>query len=473
MNKKCQVFTPPQNVVELLDAAGYIENLYGKKIIENACGDGNILKGIVHRYIADGLKNGISIKEVKKGLEIDIYAFEIDLLHYNNCIENLDVLAKSFGIKRVRWNIYNADFLKHYFCDGFDFVVGNPPYITYKELDNDSREFLKETFESCKFGKFDYCYAFIEKSMDILNQSGILAYLIPSSIFKNVFANVLRERVLPFVAKIIDYTTENLFENVLTSSAILICDKGGTNSLIEYYDKKADVTRMIDRDTFSGKWLFGKPTSEQSHMKFGEYFNASISVATLYNKAFVIKKFIKTEDEIKVDTFCLEKAIVRKGVSPRSLNYGREEMLIFPYNYVNDKLYRYSKVEFESAFPATVKYLKKFQSELSERKSDKSTLWFEYGRTQALAHLNQPKLLISSVITKEVKVYDLEAKEIPYSGIYVTQKGHLPLSIAKKILQSSAFLAYVKNIGINANGTSMRITCVDVNNFMFCESDYQ
>lgn len=34
MNKKCQIFTPENYVIELLDSVGYTENLYGKKILD-------------------------------------------------------------------------------------------------------------------------------------------------------------------------------------------------------------------------------------------------------------------------------------------------------------------------------------------------------------------------------------------------------------------------------------------------------
>ena len=49
MNKKCQVFTPVNYVRELLNSVGYTEQLYGKRILENSCGDGNILIDIVQR----------------------------------------------------------------------------------------------------------------------------------------------------------------------------------------------------------------------------------------------------------------------------------------------------------------------------------------------------------------------------------------------------------------------------------------
>ena len=52
MGVNCQIFTPENYVELLLDNIDYNTNLYGKRILENACGDGNILTVIVKRYIA-------------------------------------------------------------------------------------------------------------------------------------------------------------------------------------------------------------------------------------------------------------------------------------------------------------------------------------------------------------------------------------------------------------------------------------
>ena len=40
-------------------------------------------------------------------------------------------------------------------------------------------------------GKFDYCYAFIESAFNNLNETGKTSYLIPNSIFKNVFGKMI------------------------------------------------------------------------------------------------------------------------------------------------------------------------------------------------------------------------------------------------------------------------------------------
>ena len=66
MNKKCQVFTPENYVRELLDSVGYIKDLYGKKILENSCGDGNILVAVVQRYIDDCIANGVTRSQIRE-----------------------------------------------------------------------------------------------------------------------------------------------------------------------------------------------------------------------------------------------------------------------------------------------------------------------------------------------------------------------------------------------------------------------
>ncbi len=62
-NKNCKVPTPKEYVEIMLNQVGYIENLYGRKVIENSCGEGNILIEIVRRYIKDCKKQGIHVKK--------------------------------------------------------------------------------------------------------------------------------------------------------------------------------------------------------------------------------------------------------------------------------------------------------------------------------------------------------------------------------------------------------------------------
>lgn len=471
MNKKCQVFTPSKYVKKLLDCIYYKHNLYGKKIIENACGDGNILKEIVVRYIEDCLKNNLPLKKIKAGLEQDIYGAEIDKQHYLNCINNLSQIAECYGIKNVKWRILNVDILKTELNIKFDYAVGNPPYITYKELDEETRQFVKQTFETCKKGKFDYCYAFIESALQHLNENGKMSYLIPSSIFKNVFAQELRNFMLPYLDVILDYKTQQIF-NALTSSAIIICSKKKkTNLNIKYIDMNSNDQIKIPKVSLVTKWVFSNDSKEicpqSKKVKFSDFFNAAISIATQLNNAYVITDYKSFENYIKVDGQKIEKDVLKPAYSPKGMNSKKDELIIFPYFYKEKKLHKYKTNEFENKFPNAVLYLRGFLEQLNARKADVSAKWYEYGRIQALSSLNQKKLMLSTVVTNTVKVYTLKEEDIPYSGIFITAKDKNSLAIAKKILESKLFLEYVKKIGTNASGNSLRITPSDINQYEF------
>lgn len=467
--ERCQIFTPDDKANQLLDIIDYNEDVFGKKFLENSCGDGSILKIVVFRYVKACIKKGLTPRKIKAGLQNDIYGFEIDHAKYLDCLRNLNKVAEYFGIYNVKWNIKEADFLKSDLVCKFTYIAGNPPYINYRELTPDTREFLKSNYITCSKGKFDYCYAFIEKSLNSLAFDGKLAYLIPSSIFKNVFAERLRNYILPTLTKIYDFKTEKVFLKALVATSILVCENNSEMDYFTYINEDAKNNISINKSSLSKKWIFRKDSQSNKFKKarFGDLFNAQISIATLFNKAFVFKDNVKHKNNYNVNGYEIEENITRPAKSPRNLAYNSQERIIFPYYFKNNKLMKYEVSEFEKKYPGATKYLETFKDDLDKRNKDSSAQWFEFGRSQALSHLNQEKLLLSTVVTDSIKVYKLKKQDVPYSGIYITSKNGNSLDKAKEILNSIEFLEYVNNIGIQASGTSLRITPKDINNFEF------
>lgn len=464
LNDKCHVFTPKHIVNKMLDEVGYIKKLYGKRFLENSCGDGQILCEAIIRYINDCINLGISEEKIVKGLERDFVGVELDKNNYESCIKNLNDIAELFKLSKVKWNIINSDFLKFEDDIKFDFIVGNPPYISYANIDRNNRKYIRDNFESCKKGKFDYCYPFIECSLKHLKSNGMLAYLIPTNIFKNVFAKDLRMMLLDKIVKIFDYTTEKIFKNVLTSSSIIICKADNDKCNVTYCDISNKKESLINKATLSDKWIFSNK-KQLGKVLFSEYFLAATSVATLLNEAFVIKEYDEREDGYFSNSIFIERGILRPAASPRALSRGVKELIIFPYRYQDEKLVRFDIKYLKKNYPGALKYLEKYKNKLDLRDSDPSSKWYEYGRTQALDNLNQKKLLMSFIVTNRVNIYELDKSSIPYSGIYITPKSNLDLSIAKEILESDEFLEYVKKIGIYISGSSLRITANDIKNF--------
>lgn len=471
MNKKCQVFTPENYVRELLDSVGYMHDLYGKKILENSCGDGNILVAVVQRYINECVAKGLSRTKIKNGLAKDIYGFEIDGKQYEKCILNLNEVLKYNNINTVNWKIYKEDFLRWKEDVKFQFVVGNPPYITYSELNEIEQQFVKNNFKTCIKGKFDYCYAFIEKSIEVLDTNGKMSYLIPSSIFKTVFGYNLRTYMKPYLVEIKDYTQVKIFDKALVKSSIMVLKKQHQQDVLYYRDMTLGTYVDIPITQLGDKWLFTKETKVGQY-RFGDYFKVSHVVATLLNKAYVLPdgKYTEVDNGYVCGNYTIEKAVVKKTETPRTLRYNKHEKIIFPYAYNENGLVRFGDGEFERLYPEASAYLNEFREDLDKRQSDNSAKWYEYGRSQALTGLNSVKLLISTVVTNVVEVYELEQDCIPYAGMYIVENednNEYTLNDAIRILKSNEFKQYVLKVGIPISGKSVRITSKDVEDFMF------
>lgn len=108
---KCQKFTPALMVSTMLDISGYTHQLFGKKVLENSFGSGNILKGIVERYIASCITEDITNEKISFGLGNDIYGIELDQELFSTCKKTLNEIVSTHNLPPVDWKLYNEDAL--------------------------------------------------------------------------------------------------------------------------------------------------------------------------------------------------------------------------------------------------------------------------------------------------------------------------------------------------------------------------
>lgn len=467
MANNCKIFTPTEYVEDLLDKVGYSGQLYGKSILENSCGDGNILVEIVRRYIISCQEMKKNNEEIKEGLETDIYGIELEHIHVIHCKKNLDALAEKYGIEHVLWNITEGDYLRIQPDRQFSFIIGNPPYIVYRDIEKNDREYLRSNYQSCKKGKFDYYYAFVEKSVTELDEDGKMAYIIPYSIYKNVYAGNLREFIKPYMTKIFDYTYQNKFPKITTSSTILLLEKRYSKNFT-YIDVLTEKQIELNKSELGEKWKFAETEISGGSYRFGDFFSVNNTIATLYNKAFLLEEYIKDENYYHLSNGDkIEVELVKPAVSKKRGKSSPELAIIFPYYYKEKKVYHYSEEEFRKKFPCATSHLMRYKKELAKRAVDKNALWFEYGRSQAITKICTEKLVLPSIISSKINVTVENRDVIPCAGFFVTRNGEHTLQQAKKILESGRFHDYLKQIGIFTTGKSRRLTVKDIADYTF------
>lgn len=458
MAANCKIYTPQKIVKEMLLLCGYKGNKILKKhVVDNSCGKSAILSEIVKSYIKTAKRQNLSNKEIKNDLETYIHGFDLDEEAIQTSMQLLQEIADKNDLCKINWNIKLANYLEYEDINKYDYIIGNPPYISYYDMEEKDRQGLK-IFESCQFGKFDYYYAFIEKAIKTMKENASTVYIVPNSFLKNNSGKKLREMIKPLLVDIVDFSGFNVFDDALVSTCIIkLVNKKSYK--FNYTLKYRNEFKQIEKSKVDDKYLFESIQDIES-VKFGDYFNVFSSVATLLNKAFILNK--KENKEINYK----EKA-VRKAASPKILSKGKEQFIIFPYFYDRKgELFKFSEADFKQINPTCYSHLFQFKEDLLKTDKDGNSKFFEYGRSQALKKLNHEKLLVSSLITKEVNVYWIDKKTIPYSGLVITQKfENLGLEKAKEILESKEFLEYIENVAVSANGVTKRISSKDIENF--------
>ena len=161
---------------------------------------------------------------------------------------------------------------------------------------------------------------------------------------------------------------------------------------------------------------------------------------------------------IRKGNILIEHTVLRDAAGPKAIQRKIQEKIIFPYAYDEEgRIVRFTETQFRMNYPGAYQYLQQNYEKLTRRKADFSVKWFEYGGSQLLVHLNQPKLLLSSFITQQPCIYIIDQDTVPYAGICVVAKQGYTIEQAYAVLNSAAFMDYVRRIGVCTNGVSYRI----------------
>ncbi|MFW6196277.1 MAG: Eco57I restriction-modification methylase domain-containing protein [Thermoplasmatota archaeon] len=130
---------------------------------------------------------------------------------------------------------------------GFDVVIGNPPYVRVQNLESSFKEYLKEIYITPK-GKFDIYIPFLEKSIKLGSDRGLISFIMPSKFKSTQYGSKLKEFIYEEGSLIsyLDFSDYQVFPEVTTYTCIPVIKKSGESEIFNYSKIENSAEEKID-----------------------------------------------------------------------------------------------------------------------------------------------------------------------------------------------------------------------------------
>ena len=138
---------------------------------------------------------------------------------------------KPFANEKTDW--FDSDWMFG-IKDGFDIVIGNPPYVSTKGVDSSQKAVLKNQYGFAD----DLYYHFIIRGFDLLKDNGSITMITADTYFTTYTKLELRKKLLSYKLDELIHLGHDVFESAMVSTAIFIATKTSPS--------KEEKTRVLD-----------------------------------------------------------------------------------------------------------------------------------------------------------------------------------------------------------------------------------
>lgn len=423
-------------------------NLYGVDIDENA----------IHKA-KQQLKQKANLFDIKN---INLSIKQGDALLHTSTQIDLDLLSICNSKKAFNWQenfksvfAEGKDKGKDKDKEGFDCIIGNPPYIRIQHVQPlERRTSYVELYQTAR-GRFDISGLFIELGHNLLKPDGRLGYITSNKLLTTKSAKTLRDYILEHynIVEIIDLYDTKLFEAAILPMMLIMQKQPSSstsfiytsiqeirnlklnananasasvtvNSLFDLTEQKqlpfCQSIRWQQRSFQIEKFESPLPTYNQSVWTFHAPSEYQL-IEKLKNQAFCTlgdiskkisvglkttadKVFIKPMTLDFINHLNLESSVVFPILESHNLfrwycdwQSGRDLYVLYPYQYQNDKLLPIDL----NLYPNTKKYLLSHRQQLEARAYLKKSgrRWYEIWVHKSPADFQPLKLVTPDIST--------------------------------------------------------------------------
>lgn len=359
-----------------------------------------------------------------------------------------DALEDDNILYRVNPFDWNAEFPFLDDTEGFDAIIGNPPYVRIQNLVKYVPEEIKyyqsanSPYSVTKKEATDKYYVFIQRAISLLNGRGFLGYIIPHKFFLIKGGANLRKVISENsqLYKIVHFGVNQVFPNRSTYVAIVVLQK---TPLEKFFFKRANSKNIaslmgqkyIEYDTENYKtdpWIFLSPRTsaifqklyDRPHKKLKDVADICVGLQTSKDWIYILNiesetpltyKFVQGEKEYEIEKeICLPCLYDASFANFDTVN--PNTVIIFPYTLNEEKAELFTESYFEQNFPLCWEYLNDFKPELIKRSlNGKSPKWYQFGRSQSLTRFHNTDKLIWSVLSTSAP-YAIDKQNSQFTG---------------------------------------------------------
>jgi len=427
--------------------------------------------------------------------------FGLDIQEYSvtrsRLLLSLLALSEGEDVEEFHFNLHQGDALlfnweEHYLnFEGFQIIVGNPPYVSARNLDENAKENVK-LWEVCTTGNPDLYIPFFQIGYESLGENGILGYITMNTFFKSLNGRALRKYFEEHEAKlsIIDFGTLQIFKSKSTYTCICFLERT-TQSFVEYYKSinkelpnninQYSKINYLNLNAKNG-WNLHKnkiiSKIEATGTPFGEIYKTRHGIATLKNDIYIFKPVAEDDDYFYLQNgslYQIEKGICRDILNSNKLSRNIDfdnvkEKVLFPYN--NDKKPKVLEEEILlNKYPKAFEYLNKKRNILADRdKGNRSyEKWFAFGRTQSLEKIENKLFFPKYSDQNPHFLLSNDEDLLFYNGQAIVGHTEEEMLIIQKIMKSKIFWYYIENTSKPYNAEYYSLNGTYIKNFGVCD----
>jgi adenine-specific DNA-methyltransferase len=353
--------------------------------------------------------------------------------------------------------------------DGFDLIVGNPPYVASRNMDEETLELIK-TWKVAQSGHPDLYIPFFQIGVENLTATGILGYITVNTFIKSINGRALRSyfESTDINLTILNFGGEQVFKDRNTYTCICFLERG--NGQVNYVRTQSSLIEDInfnelkhfnymDLDHNDGWNLVNNNqlldyinVIEGTGTPFKNLYNTKNGIATLKNDVYKFRpitsdnEFYYLKDESGM--YPIEREICRDIVNANKIRSVEDiddikEKIIFPYN---NEIRIFDVATMQQDYPRAFAYLETKRIILAGR--DKGNreyeTWYAYGRRQSM-DIQAYKLFFPHICERPTFVICEEQDLLFYNGMAVVSGDLRDLQVLKKIMESDLFFEYIRN----------------------------